>query len=258
MRRRAPDPALGVFETLLLVDGRPLEPDAHLQRLAASLERLYGARLPGEARLLAGGLGAAGLSRLRLTVTPGAGGLECRRSAEAVPEALLFPAWEDGAELQSLALAGGLGAHKWADRSLLPETRGRAVPLLLDDGAEVLEAAWASVFAVCDGVLVTSPADARILPGVTRAAAIAIAREQGLEVVERRVYREELGEAEEVFLTGSVRGVVPAQSLDGGELGSGEISAFLADRLRRRWRIAGGSGVARSPAAVPSPGSPAR
>ena len=41
-----PDPQLGVFETMLVHGGRPIELDAHFERLAASLETLFGGGIP--------------------------------------------------------------------------------------------------------------------------------------------------------------------------------------------------------------------
>ena len=41
-----PDPAQGVFETTLVTGGRPVALEAHLTRLAASLEQLYGLGVP--------------------------------------------------------------------------------------------------------------------------------------------------------------------------------------------------------------------
>src|SRR4051812_42501775 len=46
------DPGRGVFETMLVLEGRPVELDAHLERLAASLDALFEAELPGDARRL--------------------------------------------------------------------------------------------------------------------------------------------------------------------------------------------------------------
>ncbi|MEX2413240.1 MAG: aminotransferase class IV, partial [Thermoleophilaceae bacterium] len=52
-----PDPALGIFETLLVVDGEPIALDAHLARMSASARQLFGdaaeARTRGPARALA-------------------------------------------------------------------------------------------------------------------------------------------------------------------------------------------------------------
>jgi para-aminobenzoate synthetase/4-amino-4-deoxychorismate lyase len=232
-----PDPARGVFETLLVLEGEPVELDAHMERLAASLDDLFGASMPIEivdlARERAAGLR---LGRLRLTVAPRADGLACDAIAEAADSSLHFPDREHGAMLQGIRLPGGLGDHKWADRSRLPKTPTGTVLLLLDADDEVLEAGRANVFLARDGALATPPLDGRILAGVTRATVIEAAHEGGVEVQERRIGRDELLDADEVFLTGSVRGIEPARALDGIALGAeGDLSQRLAASLRRRW-----------------------
>lgn len=64
-----PDPAEGVFETTLVVDGGALELDAHLARLVSSLDALYGQPLPAGAReLVTDSAAGTALGRLRLTV----------------------------------------------------------------------------------------------------------------------------------------------------------------------------------------------
>jgi para-aminobenzoate synthetase / 4-amino-4-deoxychorismate lyase len=241
-----PDPALGVFETMLVVAGAAIERDAHMARLEASLEALFGLALPIEAReLVAERAAGIDLGRLRLTVAPEAGGASCDAVAREIDPQIPFPDWERGPELLGQPLAGGLGFHKWADRSRLRETAEGTVPLLLDRDDEVLEAGWANVFAACDGKLVTPRADGRILAGIARGAAIGIAREAGVEVHERRLGRDQLLEADEVFLTGSVRGVAPARALDGAALPqAGELSRLVGDALRRRWtRLAVAAGA---------------
>lgn len=234
-----PDPGLGLFETMLVVGGRPVELDAHLERLAAGLRRVYEAELPASARALAERRARGlDLGRLRVTVAPAPTGLSTDAVAAPVEEADVFPARERGASLRGLALPGGLGRHKWADRRLLDRAGGgeRDLPLLLDGDGTVLEASRASVFAVIEGVPVTPPADGRILPGVTRARVLALAARLGLAPAERELRIADLLAAEEVFLVGSVRGVEPARSLDGVELGdAGEVSRALAAELQRRW-----------------------
>ena len=67
-----PDPAQGVFETTLVANGAAVEVDAHLARLEASLDELYGMALPPQARsLIEEGAAGLELGRLRLTVVPG-------------------------------------------------------------------------------------------------------------------------------------------------------------------------------------------
>lgn len=252
-----PDRTLGLFETLLVFDGEPVELDAHLDRLAASLATLFDAELP--ARLAEEAIDRASglpLGRMRIDVSPDEiAGL----TTETVDQADFFPAQGRGAELRSLSCEGGLGAHKWADRRLLGEAGGMAVPLLLDRGSQVLEAGRANVFAVVDSVLVTPMADGRILPGIARAGAIAAAGEAGIEVAERPLALTELRAADEVFLTGSVRGVEPARALDGVALPpTGPISRRVGDGLRRRWLAAPVASAAPGPAAAPPPDRLAR
>ncbi|HVY96477.1 MAG TPA: aminotransferase class IV [Solirubrobacterales bacterium] len=229
------DPGLGVFETILVVAAEPVWLDAHLARMRGSLERLYGATLPSEAAELARER-AAGypLGRLRVDAVPANGGVRLSASAAAVPAALVFPPVGQGVELRSAPLPGGHGAHKWVDRSRLPVSEPGSLPLLLDEGGEVLEATRASVFAVCDGTLLTPRADGRILPGITRAAALEVARQEGLEVAERRLWLDDLLNAEECFATGSVRGVEAVAAIDGAAVARGEITRLIGSRLAER------------------------
>jgi len=247
-----PDPAHGLFETLLVVAGEPVELGAHLERLGAGLEALYGELLPtglaGEVRARAAG---TDLGRLRIDARTAAGGGGVRatlRIADVDP-ADFFPDRARGARLRSLPCDGGLGERKLADRRLLGGPDDGTVPLLLDRDDEVLEAGRANLFAAVGEVLLTPPADGRILPGIARAGAIAAADAIGIEVRQRPLKREDLFAADEVFLTGSVRGVEPARSLDGVPLPAGDgLSRLVGDGLRRRWSGASAAAAAPAPA----------
>jgi para-aminobenzoate synthetase / 4-amino-4-deoxychorismate lyase len=236
-----PDPALGVFETTLVVDGRAIEVDAHLARLAASLDALYGLELPADARsLIEEGATGLVLGRLRLTVVPGEG--PSVRTAE-VDHPLVFP--KEATTVAPVTVAGGIGAHKWADRRLLDrasEEVAPAVPLVLDEDGSVLEGSRSNVFAALDGKVVTPPTDGRILPGVARARAIELARAAGIEVVERPLGLDELATADEVFMTGGVRGVEPVGRCVGvGAWDSGEFTARVGSELQSAWLAADSS-----------------
>lgn len=235
MAHDAPDPARGVFETTLVVDGRAVEVDAHLARLEASLRTLYDLPLPTGARALIDE-GAAGLTlgRLRLTVVPGEE--PTVRTAE-VDAALVFPS--QLCEIAPFTVAGWNGAHKWADRRLLERFEAEAapaVPVLVDDDGSVLEGSRSNLFGVRDGAVITPPTDGRILPGVARARAIEVARAVGIEVVERALNADDLAAADEVFMTGGVRGVEPVGRGEGlGEWDSGEFTARVRAGLQRAW-----------------------
>lgn len=248
-----PDRSRGLFETLLVLGERPVELEAHLGRLANSAQELFGAGLPADLpdRVREHARGVE-LGRMRVTLDPGSS--KATLEGEAVDPAAFFPGPERAATLRSLPGRGGLGRHKWADRRRLQEAAGGPVSLVLD-GDEVLEAGRANVFVAHEGVLKTPAADGRILPGIARAGAIAAAREAGIEVTEGQLDRSELLAAEEVFLTGSVRGVEPAGSLDGASLpGAGALSRQVAAGLLRRWRRDPSSDAAPAPAAAPRPG----
>ena len=242
-----PDRQLGVIETLLVLNGRPVEFDAHLCRLGASLAALFPGRIPpsglaGEIEAAATGIARGGL---RVTVAPGAGD-RLETTAETVeinPRRVLPPA-PHTVEARAVVVRGGLGGHKWADRALLDGARAGSgddpVPLIFDWDETLLEASRANAFAAFGRTLLTPPADGRILPGVTRARAMEAAAEAGFEVRETPLLREDLAGADEIFLTGSLRGVEHVGALDGVELRSrGEAASATHAALREAWTGAG-------------------
>jgi para-aminobenzoate synthetase/4-amino-4-deoxychorismate lyase len=229
-----PDPARGVFETLLVLEGRPVELEAHLARMRRSLDALFGAPLPADARaLVLERARDARLGRLRMAVGRD---LTCEVRVAPVPNEQLFPSRDRGPRLERLEVPGGLGAHKWADRRLLDAAQARmgpnSLPLLVDADGSALEASRANVFVVVGGAVVTPPADGRILPGITRGRVLALAAKAGLAVS-----YEELLSADEAFLTGAVRGIETVRGCDGRELPEGPIAPLLAEALRRLWAI---------------------
>jgi para-aminobenzoate synthetase/4-amino-4-deoxychorismate lyase len=146
---------------------------------------LYGERLPADLGIAAP---VAGAWRVRVVFRPG-GGVLVERVPATFPDGPLEP--------ELLVLPGGLGAHKWVDRALVA---GRE-PLIVDLTGEVLETGSGNVFVVEGDRLVTPPADGRILPGVTRAQ---LMREH--DVAEEPIDLQRLREADEVFVTSSIRG----------------------------------------------------
>ncbi|MBW8059320.1 MAG: aminotransferase class IV [Solirubrobacterales bacterium] len=237
----APGLETGLFETLLVAGGRPVELDAHLGRLANSLELLDGAAAPAELRALAlAHSRGLELGRVRLTVARDGARLRARAEARAIEPGLVFPAWDRAVDLCPVTVAGGLGPYKWADRRVLRRASAalaeQQLPLVVDAAGDVLEAARANVFAIAGDVLLTPPTDGRILPGIARARAIEAAVQAGIEVREVGLTITDLAACGEVFLTGSVRGVEPARSAGGTPLRPpGEPARTVARALRERW-----------------------
>ena len=245
--RPRPDREQGVIETLLVLDGRPVRLDAHLARLDASLEALFPGRMPP--RWLAPAIDARarhlGRGGLRVAVAPTAADeLAAEIEAAGIDPELILPSRPPSVDAHSLVLRGGLGGHKWADRALLDEEQRRlgadAVSLIFDWDGTLLEASRANAFAVLGGTLLTPPADGRILPGIARACALEVAAEAGFDTRETEIRREDLVMADEVFLTGSLRGVERVRALDGAKLKTGgEVTARVAGELRRTWTRSG-------------------
>jgi para-aminobenzoate synthetase / 4-amino-4-deoxychorismate lyase len=238
-----PDPAQGVFSTMLARDGEIVELDAHLTRLRESIDQLYDEKLPRRLRERVSAVAESGaLLRVRVLAVPGPEGVEVSVETTAL-------AAEPTPEPVSLALAllpGGLGAHKWLDRRLLDELERRlgAVPLLVDLDGDVLEAAFSNVWVAEGGTLVTPPLDGRFLPGTVRASVIAAARAGGLEVREERISLERIAAADELLLSSAVRGVYPGV-LEGRALRF-ELGARVGAVLRERTARAGRSSARRS------------
>jgi len=92
--------------------------------------------------------------------------------------------------------------------------------LLLDTEGYVSEGAGENVFIVKDGVLYT-PDLASCLDGITRNSVIQIAKDQGIEVREKRITRDEMYCADEAFFTGTAAEVTPIRELDDRPIGEG-------------------------------------
>jgi para-aminobenzoate synthetase/4-amino-4-deoxychorismate lyase len=205
-----PDPSLGVFETLLVRDGRAQALDAHLARLRASVSDLYGLELPPALRWTVAQRGSAlaGKHRLRIDAIPDGAGL--RIGLQSTPLHLGGPP-RLKLVCRPVVVPGGLGRHKWSDRRRLDELGdGRTVALLVDRDEEVLEAAWANFWLLEGSRLVTPPADGRLLPGVTRSLLLELAPSLGLEARQERISLARARAAGEIFLTSSLRLAAPA------------------------------------------------
>ncbi len=249
-----PDRSRGIFETLFVVEGEPVELKAHLDRLAQSLEAVYSQALPAQSEdELRRAAADIDLGRLRLTLAPAEDGLRIDLLAGGVDAETVFP--ERGVKLRTHPVVGGLGPHKWAHRPGINRPAPDEAGALIVDEGEVLEAGWANVFAVRGGTLFTPPLDNRLLPGTTRAAVLELAPQEGIEPSEQPLPTEALLTAEETFLTGSIRGIEPALELDSQPLaGCGDLSHRLAAALRRRWGLPDGLDAPATPAAEPTAG----
>jgi branched-chain amino acid aminotransferase len=92
--------------------------------------------------------------------------------------------------------------------------------LMLDASGYVMEGSGENVFIVRKGVLYT-PDLTSALDGITRRTIMTLARELGIDVVEKRITRDEVYIADEAFFTGTAAEVTPIREVDGRMIGNG-------------------------------------
>jgi branched-chain amino acid aminotransferase len=107
-------------------------------------------------------------------------------------------------------------AAKWEARR-----QGFDDVLLVDEDGFIAEGPTANVFFFDAADALRTPPDRNVLLGVTRSTAMEIAKQDGYEVREDPVTREELLEAREVFLTGTALGICPVVEIDRQGIGDG-------------------------------------
>lgn len=94
--------------------------------------------------------------------------------------------------------------------------------LMLDPQGAVAEGTGENIFVVKKDHVRTPPTSSAILAGITRDTAIQLLREQGVDVREVPIARDELYTADEVFLTGTAAEITPVRDIDHRKIGKGE------------------------------------
>ena len=145
-------------------------------------------------------------------------GHRCLRVELAAVRAQHLPA---GAKAGGNYLSGQLVARE-ARRLGFGEGIALASTGLLSEGA------GENLFLVFDGALHTTPVSAALLNGITRNTIIRLARDAGIEVVERDLPREYLYLCDELFMCGTAAEITPIRSVDGRQVGTGKPGPVTA------------------------------
>jgi D-alanine transaminase len=236
----------GVYEVLYRHEGRLIDCDLHLDRLARSLRELQMKAPLGRGALLAVVAEVARRNRLRsgliyMQVTRGSAPRAHVFPPPGTPPSLIvtmrrtppFPAsvaaWQAGAitlpdqrwgrcDIKSVGLLPNVLARQAA------REQGALEAILFDVDGMVTEGASTSVFLVdASGAIRTHPLSRAVLPGCTRAALLARMAEAGMVVEERAFSVAELHAAREVFITAATTFVKPITRLDNRIVADGEV-----------------------------------
>lgn len=238
----------GVFETLRVYRGVPFAWRRHAERLAHSAAGL-GLGVPtsdelrhaADAVIVANGLVEA---RLRITVTGGEAPLGSERGGAPPTVVLAASPFEPGPPAVAVVTApwprnergatAGLKTISYAEnvRALADaRTHGADESVFANTRGELCEATGSNVFLIANGVLNTPPATTGCLLGVTRALLLDLAASSGIPVDESVRPLEDLGRADEAFLSSTTREVQAIARVDDRSLPAapGPVTARLAE-----------------------------
>jgi branched-chain amino acid aminotransferase len=258
-----------VFEVLRTYGGRPFALGEHLARLRRSAGRVFIAMPVDDATLgreveaaIAAARGdGSSESYVRIVVTRGSGPLSLDPDTATHPlrvilvEPVVPPAraaYLHGIAVASIptrrvvddtAAAGAKVTNYLSSLLALREakSRGAQEALVVDARGHVVEGASSNVFVVKGGGLATPPESAGILAGITRAHVLGAARDLGIPVVERDLMPDDVYAADEVFITSSIRELVPVARVDDRTIGTGAPGP-VSRALHRRFRETAGMG----------------
>ncbi len=101
-------------------------------------------------------------------------------------------------------------------------TNGYSEGIALDTSGAVSEGSGENLFVIRDGILITPPLGASVLPGITRDTILKLAKDLGIPTEQQQIPREMLYIADELFFSGTAAEVTPIRSVDRLTIGSGK------------------------------------
>jgi D-alanine transaminase len=231
----------GVYEVIRLYNAQPFLAEPHLTRMRNGLAalRIDMSAADEVARVLPDIIGMNDVSDdgiVYIQVTRGAAPRKHAFPKGAKPTVYMFA--KPFAQYPAEFFANGVAAitvpeTRWSrcdikSIALLPNVlanqqaheNGAFEALFVRDGV-VIEGTHSNLFAVLDDTLITYPFCNYILPGITRALVLDIAHELDIPVREAPLYVEQVGNVQEMFVSGTTTEIMPIATLDGKPVGGG-------------------------------------
>ncbi len=246
----------GVYEVVRVYNGRAFAFSYHQDRLYRSMREMdIPVRMPPDELqelheiMIEQSEITDGYIYLQITrgVTPRHHAFE-RSKLEPQMYMFIKPITTDLSALQQGVKAITLPDERWArvdikTLNLIPnilaqtkaEKKGAYTAILVRDGI-VTEGATSNVFVMKDGVCYTHPADHHILKGITRQLVVTrVAPTAGITIIEREFDEAFLQDADEIFFTDTIGGIIPITTLNREPVGDGtpgKAAKVLAEQLQ--------------------------
>ena len=257
----------GVYETLRTYNGQPFLFDRHMRRLRASAGMVALDVPIGDADIDARfreTMRAAGLGEstgreayIRILVTRGIGELTYDLAACPNPSIVVIvksnvepsrEAFERGVKVALVPIVRNhpdtvnprIKSNNLLNNALAMQEafkRGAYEGVMRNYKGQLAECTQSNLFIVKNGVAMTPPLDAGLLPGITREFLFEVGADVGITVRDAELHDDDLLGADEAFLTSTTREAVPIVQVDDRTIGSGSpgpVTRALLDGYRRR------------------------
>ena len=247
----------GIFEGIRLYDNCVFKLDEHLERLELSAKAIL-LQIPISRQELADAVcetcrrNNLADGYIRLIVTRGAGHLGLSPKGCDSPTVIIIAAniqlyplehYQNGLKIITVptrrmnpaALPPMVKSLNYLNNIMAKieaQQAGFLEAIMLNDQGYVAECTGDNVFIVYKGKVLTTPASAGALRGITRDTAIAVAEELGLPLISQELTRYDLWCADECFLTGTAAEIIPVVEIDGRTIGNGKPGSTTQDFLR--------------------------
>ena len=258
----------GVYETLRTYSRRMFLYDRHARRLRRSAQMIALDVPFGDdelARQIADTMGAANLddeAYIRVLLTRGVGELTYDPRATPTPTLVIIvkpqvdpppEAYTDGVHVVIVDIVRNhpgsvnpmIKSNNLMNSALAMQEalrRGAFEGIMRNYRGELTECTTSNLFIVKDGVAMTPPLDAGLLPGITREFMFEIGATIGVTVREAVLDDDDLYGADEAFLTSTTREAVPIVTVDEQPIGTGRPGPVTLKLLEAFRRAARGSG----------------
>jgi branched-chain amino acid aminotransferase len=248
----------GVYETMRTCNSRPFLYDRHMRRLRRSAAMLAldvpwtDEQLGDRIRATMAAADLEGEAYIRVLVTRGVGELTYDIAATPTPSLVVIvkPHVDPPADAYARGVAAAIVSvvrnHPASVNPMIKSNnllnsalamqealrKGAFEGIMRNYRGELAECTTSNLFIVKSGAALTPPLDAGLLPGITREFVLELAGRAGIDAREEVLRDEDLHGADEAFLTGTTRGIVPIVTVDGRAIGAGRPGPVTAQLMR--------------------------